>query len=65
MKFNQMKDTDQVTVCDSCLRASCVQGVSLCEEWRHAGTIEMTVKELKKLNLEPSDFWIHDLAMKD
>lgn len=46
-----------VTVCDSCYRASCIQGEFYCENYKTAGTKEITIEELKKLNLENSDYW--------
>ena len=46
-----------VTVCDNCLRASCWQGVFMCDEYYDAGTKELTIDELKKLNLKNKDYW--------
>ena len=48
---------ETITVCDKCLQASCWQGIFMCEEARYAGTVEKTVKELKELKLEHSDYW--------
>ena len=42
---------DTVTVCSECLQASCWQGVFMCDRSQTAGTIEKTIKELKKMNL--------------
>ena len=47
----------KVTVCDKCLKASCWQGVYMCNDTRNAGTVEKTIKELKKLKLENSSYW--------
>lgn len=32
---------DLITVCDACKRASCWQGIFMCEQSRGAGTVEM------------------------
>jgi len=47
----------KVTVCDKCLKASCWQGVYMCNDTHNAGTVEKTIKELKKLKLENSSYW--------
>ena len=46
-----------VTVCDSCLQASCWQGVFMCDNAQTAGTVEKTVAELTELALEHPDYW--------
>ena len=46
-----------ITVCDSCLCASCWQGHFYCQDYKKAGTTTKTVAELQRLNLESSDFW--------
>jgi hypothetical protein len=50
--------TDPVTVCDNCLQASCWQGEFYCDNYKTAGTTEKTRKELAKLALESSDYWM-------
>jgi len=52
-----MLDDKLVTVCDSCLCACCWQGEFYCEEFKTAGTVEKTIRELKKLNIEDSGYW--------
>ncbi len=47
----------KVTVCDKCLRACCWQGEFMCEEAQNAGTVEITVGGLRKLNRENSGYW--------
>lgn len=47
----------EITVCDNCLRASCWQGIFMCEKSRNAGTIEKTVGELHDLSLENPEYW--------
>jgi hypothetical protein len=50
--------TELVTVCDQCLQASCWQGEFYCQEYKTAGTKQMTRKELAKLGRENSDYWM-------
>jgi len=47
----------KVTVCAKCLCASCWQGIFMCDESREAGTVEKTIKQLKKLKLESPHYW--------
>ena len=49
-----------ITVCDHCLKASCWQGVYMCEEARGAGTRRMTESELRELDAEHPDYWLTD-----
>ena len=56
-KFLVERHVSTVTVCDKCLRASCWQGIWMCEESQFAGTVEKTTEELKKLDREHSDYW--------
>lgn len=51
----------KITVCSKCLKASCWQGKFLCDESDVASTKEMTIKQLKKLNLEHPDYWKENL----
>ena len=46
-----------VAVCSACKRASCWQGVFLCDAARGAGTIKMPVHALRDLALENEDYW--------
>lgn len=52
--------TELVTVCDQCLQASCWQGEFYCQEYKTAGTTQMTRKELAKLGRENSDYWMSE-----
>lgn len=53
-----IKDTDVVTVCDKCFQASCWHGEILCWESQNAGTVEMTVTELReKATGEHEAYW--------
>jgi hypothetical protein len=46
-----------ITVCDKCFRASCWHGVFMCDKSITAGTIQKTAAELRKLNVEHSDYY--------
>lgn len=46
-----------ITVCSHCLQASCWQGIFMCNESLEAGTLEKTIEELRKLDLESANFW--------
>ena len=62
--MSKLKDTDLITVCDHCLMACCWQGKFYCDNYKIAGTIEKTVKELKELNLEHSSYWKKDADLE-
>lgn len=49
--------TKTITVCSSCLQASCWQGIFMCEKAKFSSTIEKTIEELQSLDLEHSDYW--------
>jgi hypothetical protein len=51
---------EKITVCDKCLRASCWQGLFMCDSSRLAGTVKKTVKELKEIDLEHPSYWKTD-----
>jgi epoxyqueuosine reductase QueG len=52
-----MNDQIKITVCDQCFMACCWQGIFMCENSKNAGTIEMTIAELKGLGFEHADYW--------
>jgi len=54
-KTKELKDTDLITVCSKCLQASCWNGEFMCQKAHNAGTIELTVAKLKRLNLGHPD----------
>lgn len=56
-KERQRDDARKVTVCSVCLRASCWQGVELCDKARGASTLEYPVRTLRKLAKEPESYW--------
>ena len=49
--------TDYITVCSSCLQASCWQGEFYCDEYKTAGTVTRTVRDLLALGRESPDYW--------
>jgi hypothetical protein len=59
-----MDESKKITVCDKCFMASCWQGIFLCDEARTAGTVEMPVYKLRKLNLEHPSYWEEDQSCK-
>lgn len=50
-------DERKIIVCSACLQASCWQGIFYCQEYKTAGTVEKTITELARLNLEHPDYW--------
>lgn len=55
--YSKEGDDRTVIVCANCKRASCWKGVFYCDGYKTANTIKLTIEELKKLNLENSDYW--------
>lgn len=53
-----------ITVCDSCLRASCWHGEFFCEQHKEAGTKKLTESELNTLNLEHPSNYSHEKVLK-
>jgi hypothetical protein len=52
----------KVVVCNQCLRASCWQGVWLCEASWKAGVVHKTIGELKSKKAEAPSYWKNTLA---
>jgi hypothetical protein len=50
-------DDREVTVCAACFRACCWQGVFYCDDYKSASTTTRTVRQLRELALEHSDYW--------
>ncbi len=48
----------KVTVCDKCLRACCWQGDFMCEDAENAGTVDLHISTLTKLNKESTSYWL-------
>ena len=53
----ELKDTDEIIVCDKCYRACCWHGYDMCDNSRSAGTAVLTVEELRRLDLEHESYW--------
>lgn len=52
-----MSDSDYITVCANCFRASCWQGIFMCDEAKDAPVTEWPRSKLEKLGLEHPDYW--------
>lgn len=53
-----MKEADRlVTVCSACLTAACWEGIFYCQDYRTAGTVQMTVAQLRQMARESPDYW--------
>ena len=48
---------EYVSVCSSCLRSSCVQGLFFCEDYKTADIIKMHVGELRIWEKESEHYW--------
>jgi len=55
-----LSDDDLITVCASCLQASCWQYVFLCDNYKRANIVQKTRRELRALNLEHESYWKTD-----
>lgn len=61
-----MTDLDKrVTVCDSCLQASCWQGTFMCDQAQGAGIVSLPVSKLKELARENPCYWKTDEELAD
>jgi hypothetical protein len=47
----------KVTVCDSCLQASCWQGAFYCDRYMESGTVDLPLWALETLALEAPSYW--------
>jgi hypothetical protein len=57
----ELSDDTEVTVCDACKTAACWLGVFMCDDSRGAGTVQVTVAELRELGEEHQDYWVRCL----
>jgi len=48
---------DLITVCSNCFCASCWNGIFMCDKSDIAGTIDLPIKFLDKLNLENRSYY--------
>lgn len=53
-----------VMVCNACMKASCWYGEFRCEHSTFAGTVVLTVGDLRKLKLEHPDSWTDKKFLK-
>lgn len=60
-----MNNNTLITVCSECKRACCWQGEFMCDDAINASTKELSVKRLKELSLEHSDYWEKDYELKN
>ena len=60
MKTGREVLDELIAVCSACKRASCWQGFFYCDEYKTAGTVDLTIKELENLGLEDPSFWKED-----
>ena len=61
--MREQEENKLVEVCDKCLTASCWYGEFMCDEADCAGTIFVTVSELRKDNREDEYYW-SDVCME-
>jgi epoxyqueuosine reductase QueG len=52
-----MNEDKIIKVCDACLRACCWYGEFMCDKSKTAGTTNIKVKDLKRLDLENEYYW--------
>jgi hypothetical protein len=50
-------EDEMITVCSKCKRASCWKGTFFCFDYMSASTVEITRRELEKMNLEHPSYW--------
>jgi hypothetical protein len=51
------KSMRKITVCSACKRATCWWGIFYCDEYKTAGTVEMSIDKLRRLKLEHPSWW--------
>lgn len=56
----KLKEIDIITVCNKCFRSSCWQGIFMCDKAKTAGTIDLTVKELRLKNTHEHESYWHE-----
>lgn len=57
MEYVKTINLKTITVCNKCFRASCWQGIFMCDESYNAGITEMTIPQLKEKDLEHEQYW--------
>lgn len=58
MPDTNLPDDTLVTVCSACKTSACWMGLSMCHSAIRAGTIDLTVAQLRQLGLEHPSYWI-------
>lgn len=56
-KVTSNDDERLITVCSECYQASCWQGAFYCDKYKTAGTVQVPLRELKKLKREHPSYW--------
>jgi hypothetical protein len=51
---------DKVTVCESCLQASCWQAIFCCDNYKNADITQRSRRELMRLDREHPSYWKTD-----
>jgi hypothetical protein len=64
-EWDAQERSELITVCDKCLQASCWQGVFYCDDYKTAGTVQKTRRELLELNREHPSYWKTDKEISD
>lgn len=59
-----LQDDWTITVCAACECSACWQGIFFCDEFKTAGTKEITVGFARKLNRENPTHWLNDVGIK-
>ena len=54
----KLREGSRITVCSACKRACCWAGIFPCESACGASTVEITIAEARKLDLEHPDYWL-------
>jgi len=54
----------QITVCDQCWRASCWQGIFMCDDATNAGVAKAPIAQLRRLALENECYWKTDEELR-
>lgn len=52
-----LTDQTKITVCESCLTASCWHAELVCDSYKSSGTVEKTIQELIELDREHPSHW--------
>lgn len=52
-----MSDSNYVTVCANCFKASCWQGIFMCDDAKYANVTECPKEKLVEMGLEHPEYW--------